>query len=298
MQRLPDSMVKTSGRHLVPYLTYIFIILILLGASFSSAQESEFVRFNEGQNEWQGALQTAINSYQDKEGRQVNLVAAIHIADSAYYTSLNEFFKTQDVVLYELVAEPGQRPSASASGGSPLSMMQNLIARILQVQFQLRQIDYSAPNFRHADLSPTQLQQLMAEKNESFFTMVLDVALAQQASAQSAGKPASGSELTMASLLSALSMDNQSSALKYLLGKELGRAETLALDPELEANLTLLGDRNRAALTVLDEVLRQSGHRTISLFYGAAHMPGLERAVLERGFSFSSQSWLTAWAIQ
>lgn len=298
MQSPLDSLNKNGDCHLAPYLTYLFIVLFSFGPSFSSAQESEFVRFNEGPREWQGSLQTAINSYQDKEGRQVNLVAAIHIADSAYYTSLNEFFKTQDVVLYELVAEPGQRPTSSASGGSPLSMMQNLIARILQVQFQLQQIDYSASNFKHADLSPTQLQQLMAEKNESFFTMVLDVALAQQASAQSSGNSAYGSELTMTSLLSALSMDNQSSALKYLLGKELGRAETLALDPELEANLTLLGDRNRAALAVLDEVLSQSSYRSISLFYGAAHMPGLERAVLEKGFSLSSQSWLTAWAIQ
>lgn len=282
----------------MPYLTHIVALLIVFGAANSYSQESEFVRFSEGQQEWQGALQTAINSYQDNEGRQVNLVAAIHIADADYYDSLNEFFRTQDAVLYELVAEPGQRPTGSASGGSPLSMMQTLIARILQVQFQLQEIDYSPKNFIHADLSPSQLQQLMAEKNESFLTMVIDIALAQQASAQSADNSALGSELTMTSLLSALSMDNQSSALKYLLGKELGRAETLALDPELESNLTLLGDRNRAALSVLDDVLAQPRARTISLFYGAAHMPGLERSLLEKGFALSSQSWLTAWAIQ
>ena len=295
---MPGAMHNVTAIKIVPCLTYLLSLTLFLGSVSSLAQSAEFVRFSEGQQEWKGALQTAINSYEDNEGRQVNLVAAIHIADAAYYDSLNEFFKTQDAVLYELVAEPGQRPTGSASGGSPLSMMQTLIARILQVQFQLQEIDYSPKNFIHADLSPSQLQQLMAEKNESFLTMVLDVALAQQASAQSAGNSVVSSELTMTSLLSALSMDNQSSALKYLLGKELGRAETLALDPELESNLTLLGDRNRAALSVLDDVLAQPRARTISLFYGAAHMPGLERALLDKGFALSSQSWLTAWAIQ
>ena len=272
--------------------------LLLLFSCISHAQDAPFVRFNDGPGEWQGQLQTAIHSYRDSNGRELNLVSAIHIADAEYYSLLNEFFKTQDLVLYELVAEPDQRPGpeSNVAGSSPLSLIQNLVARALDVEFQLQQIDYTPANFRHADLSPAELGRIMAEKDESFFTMVLDVAIAQQASAQSRNQQQG--EVSISSLLMALSSENQSQALKYLLARELGRAESLLLDPQLEENLTLLGDRNRVAIAALIDALAETDKNAISLFYGAAHMPGLERVVLELGFKASDQSWLTAWAIQ
>jgi hypothetical protein len=274
------------------------VLLCLLWASICNAQDGGFVRFLDGTREWQGQLQTAIGSYRDAAGREVNLVAAIHIADLAYYSMLNEFFTTQDLVLYEMVAEPDQRPGPQSvvTGGSPLGMVQTLVARLLEVEFQLQQIDYTPLNFRHADLSPAQLGNIMEEKDENFFTMIFDVAMAQQASAQS--RNLEPGELKVSSLLMALSMENQSQALKYLLARELGRTDSLLLDPQLEAGLTLLGDRNRVAIARLEEALQETDKRSISLFYGAAHMPGLERAIRAMGFQEVKRSWLTAWAIE
>ncbi|MEC7550231.1 MAG: hypothetical protein VX536_04495 [Pseudomonadota bacterium] len=66
----------------------------------------------------------------------------------------------------------------------------------------------------------------------------------------------------------------------------------------MESKLTLLGDRNEAALSALRDVLEQGQARTISLFYGAAHMAGLERVITgELGFEFEERLWLAAWQI-
>ena len=42
--------------------------------------------------EQMGHLDTSIQSYRHPAGREVHLVAAIHVADAAYYRLLNEYF--------------------------------------------------------------------------------------------------------------------------------------------------------------------------------------------------------------
>jgi hypothetical protein len=99
-------------------------------------------------------------------------------------------------------------------------------------------------------------------------------------------------------LLTALAADKQGQALKYLVAQELGRSDGLIIGAELESQVTILGDRNAAALGELQQVLSDGSGQRISLFYGAAHMPGIERALLEElEFSMSEQTWLDAWVI-
>ena len=53
------------------------------------------------------ALQLAITRFvpaADRSGATVDLIAAIHIADAAYYAELNRRFADYDSLLYELVA--------------------------------------------------------------------------------------------------------------------------------------------------------------------------------------------------
>src|SRR4051794_18680136 len=49
------------------------------------------------------ALQTAILSFQGPKGATVDLVAAVHVGDAAYYTALEQRFGAYQKVLYELV---------------------------------------------------------------------------------------------------------------------------------------------------------------------------------------------------
>ena len=275
----------------------------------SAEAASQFVRFVPGEAQWQGELQTAIISYENEAGVELDLVAAVHIADDAYYAALNRYFSSRDAVLYELVANPEDRPSPrlnSATGrGSALGFVQQALAGFLGVGFQLEHIDYSAANFVHADMTPAQLQETMQAKNENFLSMFLNLALAQLAAEQLAASNggnsvdnSSGSTLTTLSLMSALLAEDRGTAIKYIVAQELGRSGSTSLTAAMEDQLTILGDRNQIALAVLTESLANPALSHISLFFGAAHMTGIEREVIATlGFRKREQVWMSAWII-
>ena len=231
----------------------------------------------------------------------VDLVAAVHIADAGYYQQLNDYFTSRDRVLYELVAEVNEVPGPGTGSGSrsPLGFIQQTLANFLGVSFQLQQIDYTAPNFRHADLTPSQLREIMQSKNENFFSMFLSLALAQSAALQSSGSASSSTPaLTMMAILNALNAENQNDAFKSLFAEELGRSGGDIVGPVLQEQLTILGDRNKAALNALRDTLLEPQVRTVSIFFGAAHMSGIERELTESmGFDRVEHNWRAAWTI-
>lgn len=277
-------------------------LLLLFWLPFQiAAQEISHIRFVEGNEDWQGELQTAVTRYRNQEGQYVDLIAAVHIGDQTYYDELNNYFAKLDELLFELVADLSdiQPTQLNSQSGSPLSLIQTLLANYLQLDFQLSAVNYAAKNFRHADLSASELRDIMASKDESFFTMFLTMAAAQMSAEREglANDSIRPTAFTLVSLMNALSAENQAQALKFLLAQELARSGGLTIDAEIESELTILGDRNQAALQVLEDSLAE-GNREIGLFYGAAHMPGLARAMTnDMGFQMESQQWLTAWAI-
>jgi hypothetical protein len=278
----------------------LFVLLFCVAMNPLHAQEEpEYVRFVQGDTEWEGELQTAIVSFENNAGVQLNLVAAVHLGEEEYYAELNDYFKTQDVVLYELVAEPDQVPvrGSRESSTSLIGFIQQTMAAFLNIGFQLDEIDYTQSNFLHADLTPGQLDELMASKNENFFTMFLNLALAQLAE-QNVSPDEPLSSFTMLSLINAMNSENQNAALKFLFAQELGRSGGVIVSEALEQQLTLLGDRNKAALRVLGEALQNTGFRRISIFYGAAHMPGIEREISAAlGFARTGLRWQSAWVV-
>ncbi len=285
---------------------FLLLVCSLSPLSLAAAQEPtageefRFVRFIDGDEQWQGELQTAIVSFKNSKGVQLNLVAAIHLGETAYYEGLNDYFLSQDVVLYELVAEANQIPVRDNRNNSPsvIGFIQQVLANFLDIGFQLNEINYSVDNFLHADLTPSQLTALMASNNENFFTMFLNLALAQMAYKQTTSNSNSLSSFNMLSLLSALNADNQNNVFKYLFARELGRSGGVIVGAELEQQLTMLGDRNDAALRVLREALRNEEYQQISIFYGAAHMPGIEREISSSmGFNRTNSQWQSAWVI-
>jgi len=262
-------------------------------------EDPEYVRFVQSDTQWEGELQTAVVSFENAAGVQLDLVAAVHLGEEEYYAELNSYFRSQDIVLYELVAEPDQVPvrGGRESSTSLIGFIQQAMAGFLDIGFQLDEIDYSQPNFLHADLTPSQLDELMASKNENFFTMFLNLALAQIAE-QNPSRGETLSSFNMLSLLSAMNSENQNAALKFLFAEELGRSGGAMVGEELEQQLTILGGRNEAALRVLSEVLQNPDYRRISIFYGAAHMPGIEREITATmGFSRTGLSWQSAWVV-
>jgi hypothetical protein len=284
------------------FIRIIFCYSILLGLALGQPPEdTRFLLFESGPEKWQGELKTAITTYQNESDVLLDLVAAVHIADSAYFAQLNQYFKDRDAVLYELVADEGVRPSPNRilRSGSSVGFVQQALANFLGVSFQLEYIDYSPRNFIHADLDPASLAEIMEAKGENFLSMFISLALSEMGNQQiDSSASGSSSSLNLLSLMEAFSATDQRSAFKTLLAAELARSGGSLVDPNLGNQLTLLGDRNRVALRVLREILQDSTRQRLSIFYGAAHMQGIEKEIVEQlGFTQVSQRWITAWAI-
>jgi hypothetical protein len=126
------------------------------------------------------ALETAIATYVESpesaaaagrtEPLTVDLIGAVHLGSRQYYNTLNRLFADYDAVLYELVApdnarvpKPGRKPSGAIGNA------QHGLTKMLGLEFQLDQIDYTAKNFVHADLSPKEFDAAMAKRGESWW---------------------------------------------------------------------------------------------------------------------------------
>ena len=245
-------------------------------------------------------LETAIVSFgpttSEAADVQVDLVAAVHIADKGYYQELNKRFAAYDAVLYELVAPEGTRiPKGGRKekhGGNMLSAVQLGMKDLLKLEFQLDQVDYTRKNFMHADLSPDQFVKSMRDHQEGFseiFTRLLGYALAKQA------QRGDGGEMQM---LMALFDKNRSLAMKRAMADQFEEMEGMTAVLEGPKGGTLIGERNKRALEVLKKQIA-AGKKKIAVFYGAGHMADMEKR-LRTGFSLqpNQTQWLQAWAMK
>lgn len=241
------------------------------------------------------ALETAIVRFVPQDGTHagltVDLVAAVHVAEKSYYEQLNRRFPDYDAVLYELVAPEGTRipKGGGRVGNNPVSMLQNLMTQVLELEFQLRGVDYTPKNFVHADLSPEEFARSMEQHDETVWKLMLRMmgfAMARQGGA-------SGSSDT--EVLLALMDRHRALALKRIMSEQFEDLEG-ALDAlEGPNGSALIGDRNQAALKVLEQQI-DAGKKRIAIFYGGGHMPDFEKQLRERfHLAPGDTQWLVAW---
>lgn len=271
-----------------------------------AAVENSFIRFTE--NDEGGKLETSITKYQNAAGVTVDLIGAVHLGDAAYYKGLNEAFKGYDVVLFELVGDPAavQQPEGDAKAApkdataNMLRGAQMMLTSMLQLQHQVDAIDYTAPNFVHADLNWEQFRALQKEKGESFTTLIrktLQAQTAMQKEMKAAGKalPEDEGLGSLLALVGAL-RGSDTSALKLLLARQFKDAEAMMAKVEGPDGTVIIAERNKAALKVMDDQLA-AGHKRIGIFFGAGHFPDMEKRLGERGFGRMEYEWRTAWDI-
>jgi hypothetical protein len=224
----------------------------------------------------------------------VDLIGAVHIADVAYYRELNERFQQYDALLYELVAPEGTvvERGRGTSNAHPIGAMQNAIKSFLELDHQLEYVDYTKPNFIHADLSPDQFLQAMRARNESFLQMYFR--LMGQAMAQQSDMSARGNSLD-ADLFSALFSKDRPRRLKIALATQLAEMESLMVSLGGEQGSVLITDRNKRALEVLRAQIK-AGKKKFGIFYGAGHLADMhERLRKDFGLVPVEITWLTAW---
>lgn len=277
--------------------------MLLLGLPLQAADEApaerDYVRFVE--DETSSRLETAVHTFTNAAGVRVDLVGAVHIADKAYFESLNERFKGYEAVLFELVGGPeslkAKRGGQAAEGGGNLAwvgMFQQWLQTKLGLSFQLQEVDYEATNFVHADMDVEGFLATQEEKKENFLGLWLKAAKAQAelAKDQPSGKKQPG----LAQILEWMMSDDSEGELKRVIGREFDSVENLMAGIEGDGGTVIIGERNRVVVEVLKKEMA-AGKTKLAVFYGAAHLPDLEDKLEAQGFRPGPVEWETAWDI-
>ena len=261
----------------------------------ASPDQPLYLRIKESPSGKPLAMQTAIVRYRGKPGtpyagKIVDLVGVVHIGQREYYRELNERLSRYDKVLYELVAPDGTRirPEDLEERRSLLASMQSGMKDMLNLAYQLEQIDYLAGNFRHADMSPTEFMEDFEERGDSVWKMV-----ARMMGAGLASQSRTGGDT---GVLLALFSDNRSMRMKQAMARQLVDMElvTAGMD-DASGDNTLIKGRNEKAFEILNEEL-EAGHDELAVFYGAGHLPDMAER-LEQDFQMRPEAttWLDAW---
>ena len=264
--------------------------------SFPASPATEFARVTHTAEGQPLALQIAITRYVSNGGEQdlsVDLIGAVHVGDAAYYADLNRRFREYDAVLFELVAPEGAyaRVGDSERRGF-ISTAQMAMTRALGLSFQLDEIDYGRTNFVHADLSPSELAQSMADRDESLYVYFWRLLYA---SINEAAKDPLGIR-AMRDITAALK-SGQDNAFKVAFAYEMTNIESVSGALDGPGGSALIDARNQRAIDVLEEQV-ESGARRIGIFYGVAHMPDFEeRLIGQLSLEYQNTQWVNAWRL-
>ena len=260
-----------------------------------AADLPDYVRFAEDRS---GArLEVAIRTFAMPSGQTVDLIGVVHIADDSYYQELNGRFAAYDSVLFELVGDPRSltEPAEGASRAGSVSFLQQSAGRHLGLAFQLDAIDYTGKNMVHADTSMDEFARMQQERGENVVTLF---ARAMQAQMSGGVNRKAMREFDTFGLLRILMSDDSAAAFKKSLAKVFDEMESMTAAMEGQDGSVVLSGRNGVVIAKIREVLARPRQRRIAVFYGGAHMPGIESALTkDMGAKVSSEEWLAAWTM-
>lgn len=297
------------------------VLFLLLGVALApvAAQDAEpkaikkreptkFIRVQHDEFKNPQSLQTATVKYvlKDDDGEvrlEVTLESAVHIADRAYYRGFNRRFENYDAVLYELIASPEKRvPNEKQGQPHPAKIVQQLMGDSLGFAHQIDSIDYKAENMVHSDLSPAEMKAARRKRGDDDVMMLADavVDMLRQVSRKADDKDDPDDVDDVLELLDLDFLSDPDSGIK--LRRMLARSFDSSSSPQNLLRPTqvrsLIDDRNERAMKVFQEQVDE-GKRHIAFFWGAAHMPDLERRlVLGYGMQRESVRWRNAWDLR
>ena len=265
-----------------------------------SAESTKFLRLVKDDAGAPASLDTSITRYVSEDKKLlVDLIAVIHIGEGRYYRRLNHQFEQYDSLLYELVAAKNQIPSRDRGpSNNPIQWLQSSMQQMLGLESQLQHIDYRSSNFVHADLTPRQMQQKMAERGETVWSLGFNAIneMMQQRPQDRGGDAATGPPVQ--SLEDLFDLLGDPVKLKIVLAEQFAAEGGLETGLGESLNRLLVTDRNQAAMNVLNQEIAR-GQTKIGIFYGAAHMPDFEKRLLSQmGFKKTKQAWVQAWDLQ
>lgn len=272
-------------------------------AKTDAAETSGYVRMAE--DEKSTRLEVALTVFTLPDGRQVDLFGVVHLADASYYKEVDRRLGTYDAVLFELVGDPAalQKRDTPPPDGTPpakphpLRGLQQGIGNVFHLVFQLDKIDYSRPNFVHADATAGEFAKMQEDRGESMMKLLLK-------SFQLSNDPAfvdkigDANNLGMADLVMLFYSKKTMERIKVIFARLLTQNESIMEGGLLGKDNAIIAGRNGVALKKLDEVLADPAKKHAAIFYGAGHMPTMEQALKERlKATRTSQTWLPAWTM-
>jgi hypothetical protein len=274
--------------------------LVALGSTGASlgGELPDYVRYREDARS--ARLEVAIRSFALPSGQKVDLIGVVHIADEAYYQLLNDRFDAYDSVLFELVGDPSRlagatAPAPEAASGGSVSLIQQSAGKHLGLAFQLEAIDYSRKNMVHADTTAEEFAKLQYERGENMLTLF---GRAMKAQLVRDLQPSTRSSFDTFALLRILMSPDSALAFKKELARSLDQMEASTALMEGKDGSVILGERNAVAMNRLKEVIANRRQRHVAVFFGGAHMPGIERALItEMNAAISGEEWLAAWTM-
>lgn len=275
-----------------PHMSALLTALILacLPLAAHATPDAPYMRLV--QTPGQEALQTAVTTFRGPRGATIDLIAAVHVGDAAYYRALQKRFATYDKLLYELVKPEEMDMATAGRPDGSVSGLQRWIKNMLQLSFQLDEIDYTRGNFVHADIATERLAKHMRENAGGIAAVLVRWSL-QDASRIT--YPDGSLRMGTFELARAWLSADRPRALKLFVAKELvefggGLGDLAATGPAA----ILIGERNQVAVTVAQKLLRQRA-RHLAIFYGGAHMPDMDKRLRALGFQRGATQWLVAW---
>lgn len=271
------------------------------GAAVETAAGPSYVRMRE--DETSIRLEVSVASFTLPDGRVVDLFGVVHLGDAAYYKDINQRLAGYDAVLFELIGDPEalQNPAAAArkppARPHPLRGIQQGIGNVFKLAFQLEQVDYTRPNFVHADASAMEFSKMQADRGESMMKLLLK-------SFQMSGDPAlqeklkDADSLGLGDLVMLFYSEKTMQRIKVIFARLLANSVDLLEGKLLDENNAIIDGRNDVALKKLREVLADPSKKRIAIFYGAGHMPSMEHDLTGQwNARRTGETWLPAWTM-
>lgn len=170
-----------------------------------------------------------------------------------------------------------------------LNPMYDMLKNTLKLEAQIDCIDYTRPNFVHADMTARAFAAKQEERGENFIQLWMRMARAQ-ALAPSPNYQDPG----LLKVLEILCRPDSATELKRLMGRMFDAVETVMSGMEGPDGSVIISDRNQVAIEVL-KIHLGLNKKKFGIFYGAAHLPDMEKRLVDLGFTLEKVEWLTAW---
>ncbi len=244
-----------------------------------------------------GVLQTGIVDYRNAAGQVVHLVGAVHIGERLYYQQLQKTFAGYDTLLFEMVKPDGAailKPGDGRHGGGWIGGLQRGMQDLLDLDYQLDVIDYTAKNFVHADLTWEKFNALREERGESWLSMAIGAAMHDIQRQRDVKQPSS--DVMGFAMLHAMMSDDRAREMRLIMGRQIENIEDQMSGIDGPNGSVIITERNKVALAALQKQL-DVGKRNIGIFYGAGHMVDMQARLLKMGFTPIACEWRTAWTI-